>query len=554
MLYFENLNKLSTHSDYLTTIFWEKKFFFVGWLVRDLLLHRENSLEDIDITLGGTHADNKAIITHSDKDFSFFDTEKYGTMTIIPKKENNKSHYEITPFRTETTYSDGRHPDEVIRSDSLLEDSQRRDFTINCLYYTKLQADYVDRNSSFSVLLGWAWQEFDSLALIKQLERKGRYYDSNSCTLLIQDHNLIEKISGEKPYDSFSQEDISGPIVHLILDPHQGTQDLLAKKIRAVGLPDKRFQEDALRVIRGLRFSIALECDFEKHTWTSLQQNAHLLRQVAKERIKQECDKAFWGNNPFGFVWLLDAAHVLKRIFPKVYDNKGVEQPIRYHPFDVYTHTLLVLYHLQGLSTDKLLRYAALYHDVGKVEQYSTYDMKLDEEGIRNMFSSWLNHINCGEDFVREDFRFLGTSNKEIDIIAWYVHNHMKLGEILMGDSRHYTKKLRPLIAEVWPDMVKKLWLLTIADRLGQYNPIQAPQIQSVYDLIDLVDVIMEEEGRFSMKELVIDGTMLMEELQLPAWPQLGELLKRSYERVLEDLTRNDKKILLVTIKQWMEQ
>ena len=125
------------------------------------------------------------------------------------------------------------------------------------------------------------------------MERKGRYYDSNSCTLLIQDHNLIEKISGEKPYDSFSQEDISGPIVHLILDPHQGTQDLLAKKIRAVGLPDKRFQEDALRVIRGLRFSIALECDFEKHTWTSLQQNAHLLRQVAKERIKQECDKAF---------------------------------------------------------------------------------------------------------------------------------------------------------------------------------------------------------------------------------------------------------------------
>ena len=140
---------------------------------------------------------------------------------------------------------------------------------------------------------------------------------------------------------------------------------------------------------------------------------------------------------------------MLKRIFPKVYDNKGVEQPIRYHPFDVYTHTLLVLYHLQALSTDKLLRYAALYHDVGKVEQYSTYDMKLDEEGIRNMFSSWLNHINCGEDFVREDFRLLGTSNKEIDIIAWYVHNHMKLGEILMGDSRHYTKKLRPLIAEV---------------------------------------------------------------------------------------------------------
>ena len=195
--------------------------------------------------------------------------------------------------------------------------------------------------------------------------------------------------------------------MHLILDPHHGIQDLVNKKIRAVGIPDRRFQEDALRVIRGLRFAIALECDLEKNTRTSLQKNAHLIRQVAKERIKQECDKVFAGNNPFGFVSLLDSANILKRVFPKVYENKGVEQPIRYHPFDVYSHTLLVLYHAQALSTDKLLRYAALYHDVGKVEQYSSYNMKLDDEGVRDMFSSWLNHTICGPDFVREDFKKL---------------------------------------------------------------------------------------------------------------------------------------------------
>lgn len=110
--------------------------------------------------------------------------------------------------------------------------------------------------------------------------------------------------------------------MHLILDPHHGIQDLVNKKIRAVGIPDRRFQEDALRVIRGLRFAIALECDLEKNTRTSLQKNAHLIRQVAKERIKQECDKVFAGNNPFGFVSLLDSANILKRVFPKVYDNK----------------------------------------------------------------------------------------------------------------------------------------------------------------------------------------------------------------------------------------
>ena len=264
-----------------------------------------------------------------------------------------------------------------------------------------------------------------------------------------------------------------------------------------------------------MRFSVALECDFEKHTWTALQKNAHLIRHIAKERIKQECDKVFAGNNPFGFVALLDAANLLKWIFPKVYDNKGVEQPLRYHPFDVYTHTLMVLYHAQQLSTDKLLRYAALYHDVGKVEQYSSYNMKLDEEGVRSMFSSWLNHVICGEDFVREDFKNLNASTKEIDTIARYVRRHMKIGEILMGDESHYKKKLRPMIAQVGPDMVKNLCLLTVADRLGQYNPIQAPAVDDVYGLIDLIDIIMEEEGRFSMKELAINGDLLMKELKL---------------------------------------
>ena len=71
---------------------------------------------------------------------------------------------------------------------------------------------------------------------------------------------------------------------------------------------------------------------------------------------------------------------MLKRIFPKLYDNKGVNQPLRYHPFDVYTHSMMVLYHAQSLTKDYLVRYAALYHDVGKVEQYTSYSMGLDQE------------------------------------------------------------------------------------------------------------------------------------------------------------------------------
>ncbi|AKH33272.1 Multifunctional CCA protein [candidate division SR1 bacterium Aalborg_AAW-1] len=539
MLLFHNLNRLSDHHNYLSAIFGQKHFFFVGGMIRDLLLNRETNMDDVDITLSGTHTENKNIITSYDKEFSFFDTEKYGTMTIIPKSEGNTTQYEITPFRTETTYSDGRHPDEVVRSDSLLDDSQRRDFTINCLYYYKTNAIVRDTNQ----------QPTTDPKFLSLLDRQGRYYDETSQTLILQDHQLISNFQ-----NNTLENNILSDAVHVILDPHGGIQDLVHKKIKAVGAPDRRFQEDALRVVRGLRFSVALECDFEKHTWTALQKNAHLIRHIAKERIKQECDKVFAGNNPFGFVALLDAANLLKWIFPKVYDNKGVEQPLRYHPFDVYTHTLMVLYHAQQLSTDKLLRYAALYHDVGKVEQYSSYNMKLDEEGVRSMFSSWLNHVICGEDFVREDFKNLNASTKEIDTIARYVRRHMKIGEILMGDESHYKKKLRPMIAQVGPDMVKNLCLLTVADRLGQYNPIQAPAVDDVYGLIDLIDIIMEEEGRFSMKELAINGDLLMKELKLTPGPQLGVLLKKSYERVLEDLSRNDKETLLTVIQGWMKE
>lgn len=91
MLSFHNLDRLSLHHDYLKSILGQKGFFFVGGMIRDLLLNKETNLDDVDITLSGSPKDIKTII-HSSKvsDFSFFDTEKYGTMTIIPKEVKEK--------------------------------------------------------------------------------------------------------------------------------------------------------------------------------------------------------------------------------------------------------------------------------------------------------------------------------------------------------------------------------------------------------------------------------------------------------------------------------
>ncbi|MEI8091502.1 MAG: hypothetical protein WCG98_04670 [bacterium] len=110
--------------------------------------------------------------------------------------------------------------------------------------------------------------------------------------------------------------------------------------------------------------------DFIKETWNSIKKNGALLDHVAKERVKDELTKAFAEGNPFVFTSLLDEAKLLPILFPALAETKNVEQPVRYHPFDVYAHTLLTLFELQKMNKDYLVRFAMLYHDVGKVDQF----------------------------------------------------------------------------------------------------------------------------------------------------------------------------------------
>lgn len=89
-----------------------------------------------------------------------------------------------------------------------------------------------------------------------------------------------------------------------------------------------------------------------------------------------------------------------------------------------------------------------LYHDVGKTEQYYSYEMGLDQDEIRSIFGTWLNHVVCGVDMVKADFKALGFSNKEIDEIAWQVANHMKPGEVMMAKKSNRKKKLRKILSD----------------------------------------------------------------------------------------------------------
>ena len=188
-----------------------------------------------------------------------------------------------------------------------------------------------------------------------------------------------------------------------------------------------RFQEDSLRLLRGLRFVNVLNqklltttknkksdpthkvrlFDFEPETWKSIKSNHNLLKTIAKERIKEELTKAFSQGNPFGLVGLLDEAEMLVILFPALALTKHIDQPIRYHPFDIYSHIILTLYHLQAINTNYLVRFAMLYHDVGKVGQYAEYGKNLSKEEIRILLAGPLNHRFSSAVLAEEDFRNL---------------------------------------------------------------------------------------------------------------------------------------------------
>lgn len=578
MLHFDALQALADH-----TVFMQKKIkyddiFLVGWCVRDLLLWTVENPLDIDLAMS---ADPKVLYKKIDTVWlSHFMTEKYGTITLLPKSGNfHGVKYEITPFRTEWWYEDHRHPDTVQRSDSILDDAARRDFSINCIYYTNYQLSQIALKS----FAGKSTVQYSDDALLSSLEKDGFVYIADLQLLVVQKHELISQLFPHGVLDDIAliamsdfvkqalqykakSKNTSTKNFQILVDPFGGINALLERKLRAVGDADVRFHEDALRIIRAVRFVNVINqkltsqksegkvatFDFDSKTRGSLKKNFYQLQFVAKERVREELCKMFKEWNPFGCIAILDELNLLKFLFPALHANKYVDQPIRYHPFDVFVHILLTVKALQEINSDYLVRFAMMYHDVGKVDQYYTHSLALDREDIRKVFGTWLNHVNSGVDHVAKDFGALWFSSKEIETIQRYVGAHHKPGEILMSGQDKREKKLRIMLSEAWYERVRSVLDMTIADRRGQMNPLQnSADISDVEWLIVMLDRLNTEEGQFTMKELKFNGKDLMKELKMAPGPQMGELLDKAFEWVRDDIKgRNTKAKILAYVKK----
>ena len=588
MLNFGQISQLDKHVSLLAQI--TKKDIFLVWgCVRDILLWMTENPTDIDATCA---ADPQDVFQSLQKNASqavwLFRTEKFWTATIIFNEQSISSFlgeakesrelpsdswdpslhsgwrsdiqytYEITPFREESGYTDRRHPTDIIRTNSLIADAWRRDFTVNSLYYTNIWITATN-NAPIGAAL-----RVDTDELLDQLNKQGRSYIHSLQLLILQHNSIIEQlvvdwkidqdlllkrcVSNSVPYNSADW-------IRLLIDAKCGLQDMGIKKIRTVWDPDRRFNEDALRILRALRFvNIRNQkwqsFDFHKDTRQSIKKQFHLIQYLAKERIHDELVKVFSANNPFWYVALLDEANLLQYIFPALARCKGNEQPIRYHPFDTYSHILLTLWNLQKLNSNYLVKLGMLYHDVGKPDQYYYYAQCKTKEEIEALHWSWYNHTVCWAEFAQKDFEALAFSSKEIEEISWYVAMHMRPWQVLEAREDNQLKKVRVLYSEFWYDRVKNIFDICKADRLWQFNPIQSTEIDAVEQLYKHLDYLSESEWQFTMKEMVVDWDDVMEEFKLQPGKEIWSLLQKAFQWVLHEKdNRNTKHAILAYLK-----
>ena len=352
--------------------------YLIGGCVRDAFLGI--SPQDFDITTSATPEQIKEIFRGE----KIIETGiKHGTVTVLYEGTTA----EITTFRTEAGYSDGRRPDSVSFTSSLFDDTSRRDFTINAIAYN----------------------------------------------------------------------DNTGPV-----DFHGGIQDIKNKIIRCVGIPEKRFGEDALRILRAIRFASVLDFDIEKRTSDAIHSMSELLYKISAERIASEFSKLICGKAAKKI--LLEYSDVISVIIPELIPSIGFDQKNYHHIYDVYTHSVVALDYVRPCIT---LRLSALLHDCGKPACFT-----VDENGVGH-FSG---HPEVSAELSDTILRRLKFDNETRNLIVTLVKNHDRQIEAT-------EKAVKRAMGKLTPEVFFLLIELKRADNIAQ-----APQYRQRLLLCDRLE------------------------------------------------------------------
>lgn len=413
----------------------------VGGCIRDSLLGRRP--DDWDITTSAKPQETKALFGKT------IDTGiQHGTVTVM----RHGRGYEVTTYRVDGEYEDGRHPKEVTFTASLKEDLKRRDFTVNAM----------------------AYNEEDGL-----------------------------------------------------VDLFGGRQDLEQKIIRCVGEANERFEEDALRIMRAVRFSAQLGFSIEERTKEAIRGHAERLRQVSAERIQVELTKLVISPNP-DFLRIAWETGITAVVLPE-FDHL-MEQPQNnpHHCFSVGEHTL---HAMQAVRPDKCLRLAMLLHDVAKPLCLTT-----DAEGIDHFHG----HAQKGERMAAQILKRLRYDNHTTELVSRLVKWH----DVAIAPEK---KAVRRAASRMGKELFPLILEVKAADLAAQSDYQRTEKREWLERLRGLYEEIEREGNCLTIKDLAVNGRDLIQAGITPG-PQLGLALQQLLEIVLEDPEKNTREYLLSSL------
>ena len=375
--------------------------------------------------------------------------EKHGTIGVV----RNQSVYEITTFRTEGVYSDGRHPDSVEFVTELKEDLARRDFTINAMAYHP---------------------------------KKG------------------------------------------VIDLWDGQLDLEKQVLRAVGDPTTRFQEDALRILRGVRFALRFRLEPDWDTLSAMIGLAPNLDQLASERIFNELS----GILPLLTVRTMQLYQpILTQVIPELVPCLGFDQHSRHHAYDVWDHTAFVV---EATPPVLPLRLAALLHDVGKPVVFYQ-----DEEGAGH----FPEHARVGGEMANEILLRLKAPTALREQVVFLITHHMTPFE---ADRT----LLRRRLSKYGEENCRLLLALQKADYCSKGVVGEAPNFDGIEQMLD---ALLQENACLEAKDLAINGYDLLA-LGYEAGPKLGKAMQQILQQVVDETLPNEADALLQAAKELLEE
>ncbi len=416
--------------------------YLVGGCVRDLLLGK--TPKDWDVT---TNA-------HPDQIQELFEetfyTNEYGTVGVVNEDVDDKTLkvIEVTPYRKEGTYSDGRRPDDVEFGVSLEEDLARRDFTVNAI--------------------------------------------------------ALDTHKGH------------------VVDPYKGQEDIEARLLRAVGNPNERFQEDALRMLRAIRLGAELGFGVEQETFVALAHNAVLLGKISKERIRDELTRTIMSPRPMEALLHMKHTGLLPHVLPDLLRGEDIEQN-QAHSFPVMEHLLRALQHAADKDWPLEVRLAALFHDISKPE----CRRKSDKTGDWTFYG----HEVVGSRVTRKALENLKYPKHIVEKVVKMVRWHM-----FFSDPDKITlAAVRRMVSNVGQDNIWDLLNVRRCDRIGSGKPKEQPFRFRKY--ASMVEEALRDP--ISVAMLSIDGARIMEVTRETPGPRVGYILHALLEDVLDEPKRN---------------